>query len=149
MIAIVVLLLLSFTYGAPLIVVVALKPIAATLDVPRAIPSLAAGLVWFGTGSGGILMGLLADRIGIRWTVLGGTVVMGLGLLMSSLGSAWSLLLGHGLLIGFLGSAAHLSAAAGLCQPVVRQAARHRVGADIVRAVHLRRDLAAVVSDRD
>lgn len=105
-IAIVVLLLLSFTYGAPLIVVVALKPISKSLDVPRAIPSLAAGLVWFGTGSGGILMGLLADRIGIRWTVLGGTVVMGLGLLMSSLGSAWSLLLGHGLLIGFLGSAA-------------------------------------------
>src|SRR5580692_2369652 len=105
-IAIVVLLLLSFTYGAPLIVVVALKPISESLDVPRAIPSLAAGLVWFGTGSGGILMGLLADRFGIRWTVLGGTVVMGLGLLMSSLGSAWSLLLGHGLFVGLLGSAA-------------------------------------------
>jgi MFS family permease len=105
-IAIIVVLLLSFTYGAPLIVVVALKPISASLNVPRAIPSLAAGLVWFGTGSGGILMGLLADRIGIRWTVLGGTVLMGLGLLMASLGSAWSLLLGHGLFIGFLGSAA-------------------------------------------
>ena len=57
-VAFVVLTVLSFTYGAPLIVVVALKPITATLDVPRAIPSLAASLVWFGTGSGGIAMGL-------------------------------------------------------------------------------------------
>jgi len=104
-VATIVLALLSFTYGAPLIVVVALKPIAETLDVPRAIPSLAAALVWFGTGSGGIAMGLFADRIGVRWTVLGGTVMMGAGLLLSALGSTWSLLVGHGLLIGLLGSA--------------------------------------------
>ncbi len=104
-VACVVLAVLSFTYGAPLIVVVALKPIAATLDVPRAIPSLAAALVWFGTGSGGIAMGLFAERIGVRWTVLGGTLMMGAGLLLSALGSTWSLLVGHGLLIGLLGSA--------------------------------------------
>lgn len=104
-VACVVLAVLSFTYGAPLIVVVALKPIAATLDVPRAIPSLAAALLWFGTGSGGIAMGLFAERIGVRWTVLGGTLMMGAGLLLSALGSTWSLLVGHGLLIGLLGSA--------------------------------------------
>lgn len=104
-IATAVLLLLSFAYGAPLIVVVALKPIAATLGVPRAIPSLAAALVWFGTGSGGIAMGLFADRIGVRWTVLGGTLMMGAGLLLSALGSTWSLLVGHGLFVGLLGSA--------------------------------------------
>ncbi len=104
-IATAVLLLLSFAYGAPLIVVVALKPIAATLDVPRAIPSLAAALVWFGTGSGGIAMGLFADRIGVRWTVLGGTLMIGAGLVLSGLGSTWSLLVGHGLFIGLLGSA--------------------------------------------
>jgi MFS family permease len=106
MVAIAVVILLAFTYGAPLIVVVALKPIAESLDVPRAIPSLAAALVWFGTGSGGIAMGLFADRIGVRWIVLGGTLMMGLGLLLSGLGSTWSLLVGHGLLIGLLGSAA-------------------------------------------
>jgi MFS family permease len=104
-IAIAVLLLLSFAYGAPLIVVVALKPIAATLDVPRAIPSLAAALVWFGTGSGGIAMGLFADRIGVRWIVLGGTLMIGAGLLLSALGGTWPLLIGHGLFIGLLGSA--------------------------------------------
>jgi MFS family permease len=104
-IAIAVLVLLSFAYGAPLIVVVALKPIAATLDVPRAIPSLAAALVWFGTGSGGIAMGLFADRIGVRWIVLGGTLMIGAGLLLSALGGTWPLLIGHGLFIGLLGSA--------------------------------------------
>jgi MFS family permease len=104
-IAFIVLAVLSFTYGAPLIVVVALKPIAATLDVPRAIPSLAAALVWFGTGSGGIAMGLFADRIGVRWTVLGGTLMVGAGLVLSGVGTIWALLIGHGLLIGLLGNA--------------------------------------------
>ena len=104
LIALVALGLLTVTYGAPLIVVVALRPITETLGVPRAIPSLAASLVWFGTGSGGIVMGLFADRIGVRWTVLGGTVMMGFGLLVSGLGSTWSLLVGHGLLLGLLGS---------------------------------------------
>jgi MFS family permease len=104
-IAIAVLVLLSFAYGAPLIVVVALKPIAATLDVPRAIPSLAAALVWFGTGSGGIAMGLFADRIGVRWIVLGGALMIGAGLLLSALGGIWPLLIGHGLFIGLFGSA--------------------------------------------
>ncbi len=132
--------------------VVALKPISESLDgaLPRHSVARTAGLVWFGTcGSGGILMGLLADRIGIRWTVLGGTVVMGLGLLMSSLGSAWSLLLGHGLLIGFLGSAA-------IYPPLLVYVSRwfdKRRGTALAlissRAVHLRRDLAAVVPDRD
>jgi MFS family permease len=104
-VAFVVLAVLSFTYGAPLIVAVALKPIAATLGVPRAIPSLAAALVWFGTGSGGIAMGLFADRIGVRWTVLGGTLMVGVGLVLSGVGTVWALLIGHGLLIGLLGNA--------------------------------------------
>jgi MFS family permease len=104
-IAFIVLAVLSFTYGAPLIVAVALKPIAATLGVPRAIPSLAAALVWFGTGSGGIAMGLFADRIGVRWTVLGGTLMVGVGLVLSGVGTVWALLIGHGLLIGLLGNA--------------------------------------------
>lgn len=98
--------ILSVTYGAPLIVVVALKPITDTLDVPRAIPSLAAALVWFGTGSGGIAMGLCADRIGVHRVVVVGALMMGLGLALSALGATWALLVGHGLLLGLLGGAA-------------------------------------------
>jgi hypothetical protein len=51
------LLILSISYGAPLIVVVGLKPIAAALDTDRSVVALAASLVWLGTGLGGIVMG--------------------------------------------------------------------------------------------
>jgi len=104
-VAILVVALLTLTYGAQLIVVVALKPIAESLDVPRAIPSLAAALVWLGTGSGGIAMGVFADRVGVRWTVSIGTLMTGLGLLLSASGSDWALLIGHGLFMGLLGGA--------------------------------------------
>ena len=58
--------ILSFSYGAPLIVVVGLKPIAASLETDRSVVALAASLVWLGTGLGGILMGRIADRIAAR-----------------------------------------------------------------------------------
>ena len=48
---------------------VGLKPIQEALDTERSVVALAGALVWVGTGLGGILMGWLADRIGIRPTV--------------------------------------------------------------------------------
>ncbi|MBV9374230.1 MAG: MFS transporter, partial [Alphaproteobacteria bacterium] len=53
--------ILSFSYGAPLVVVVGLKPIAASLGTDRSVVALAASLVWLGTGFGGIFMGRIAD----------------------------------------------------------------------------------------
>jgi MFS family permease len=41
----------------------------------------------------------------VRWTVMGGAVMIGLGLAVSSLGGALPLYLGHGLLIGLFGNA--------------------------------------------
>src|ERR1700732_2310508 len=58
--------LLSISYGSPLLIVIGLKPIAADLDTQRQVISLAAALAWVGTGLGGIFMGLVADRIGVR-----------------------------------------------------------------------------------
>ena len=58
--------ILSVSYGAPLIVVVGLKPIAKSLGTERSVVALAASLVWLGTGLGGISMGWIADRIGMR-----------------------------------------------------------------------------------
>ena len=55
--------------GAPLLVVVGLKPIQEALGTDRSVVALAGALVWVGTGLGGIMMGWLADRIGIRLTV--------------------------------------------------------------------------------
>ena len=50
--------------GAPLVVVVGLKPISASLDTSRSVVALAASLVWLGTGLGGIIMG--------RWRTVSG-----------------------------------------------------------------------------
>jgi MFS family permease len=98
--------ILSISYGSPLLVVVGLKPIQEALGTDRSVVALAGALVWVGTGLGGIMMGWLADRIGIRITVAIGAVMMAAGLAISSTGSVWALYVGHGLLIGLLGNGA-------------------------------------------
>jgi MFS family permease len=98
--------ILSISYGAPLLVVVGLKPIQDALGTDRSVVALAGALVWVGTGLGGIMMGWLADRIGIRFTVFVGALMMALGLAMSAMGSVWALYVGHGLLIGLVGNGA-------------------------------------------
>ncbi len=98
--------ILSISYGAPLIVVVGLKPIALALGSDRSVVALAAALVWVGTGSGGMLMGWVADRVGMRRMVIFGAVMTALGLAVSATGKVWALYLGHAVLIGFLGGGA-------------------------------------------
>lgn len=98
--------ILSISYGAPLVLVIGLKPIAAALGSDRSVVALAAALVWVGTGSGGILMGWVADRVGVRRTVIFGALMTALGLAVSAIGRVWALYLGHALLIGFLGGGA-------------------------------------------
>lgn len=95
---------LFVTYGAPLLVVVALKPIAAELALPRSAVALASSLMWLGTGIGGILMGWLAERIGIRRVGLIGAAGIASGMALSAWGGLWGLYVGHGLLIGLLGN---------------------------------------------
>jgi len=90
-------------FGAAWIVAVALKDIAAEVDGIRSIPALAVSLAWLGSGAGGILMGRLADKIGTRWTIVSATLMIGLGLVISTLGPHWPLWIGHGLFIGLIG----------------------------------------------
>ena len=71
--------ILSITYGAPLVIVVALKPIAADLDVPRSVPALASALASFGTGLGGMPLGWLAERLGVRRTTIFGGLMAAAG----------------------------------------------------------------------
>src|SRR5579872_5479347 len=97
---------LSVTYGSPLLIVVGLRTMQETLGTDRSVLALAGALVWLGTGSGGIFMGWLADRIGVRPTVIFGTIMMAGGLALSSVGSVWALYVGHGLMIGLLGNGA-------------------------------------------
>jgi MFS family permease len=102
----VVLFIFTFSYGAPLVAVVALKPIAADLGSTRSIPALANSLAWLGSGTGALAFGWIAERIGIRQTVVFGAAMLGAGLALASLGGAWELLVGHGLLLGLLGGGA-------------------------------------------
>src|SRR5689334_20361224 len=104
--ALLALVILSVSFGSPLLVVVGLRDMQAALHTDRSIPSLASALVWIGNGVGGIPMGWVADRVGIRSTVLFGALCMAGGLALSSLGSIWALMVGHGLLIGLLGNGA-------------------------------------------
>jgi MFS family permease len=98
--------ILSISYGAPLLIVVGMKPIQTDLGTERSVIALAGSLVWVGTGLGGMPMGWLADRIGIRAVVAIGAVMMALGLAISTIGGTVPLYLGHGLLIGLVGNGA-------------------------------------------
>jgi MFS family permease len=99
--------ILSVSYGAPLVVVVGLKPIAASLDTDRSLVALAGSLIWLGTGLGGIVMGWIADRIGMRPIAIFGAVMTALGLAVSAIGQSWALVFGSAVLIGLLGNSAH------------------------------------------
>jgi MFS family permease len=82
---------------------VALKDIAAEVNGERSIPAFASALMWIGSGVGGILMGRIAERLGIRSTVIFGSLMVAVGLLLSSLGPSWPLYIGHGLFMGLVG----------------------------------------------
>ena len=104
-VAVTVLGLMSISFGAPLVGVVGLQPIAQALGGERSVPALAGALAWFGSAVGGIVMGRIADRIGVRWTVMFGASMIGAGLAVSTLGGPLALYLGHGLFMGLLGNA--------------------------------------------
>ncbi len=95
--------IMAMAFGAAWITAVALKDIAAEVGGTRSIPALASALAWLGSGAGGIMMGRIADRVGARWTVICGALMIGLGLTISTLGPPWPLWIGHGLFIGLIG----------------------------------------------
>jgi MFS family permease len=102
-VASVVTVVMAIAFGAPWITVVALKDIAAEVNGERSIPALASALMWIGSGIGGIVMGRVAERVGIRFTVIFGAAMIAIGLALSSLGPSLPLYIGHGLFIGLIG----------------------------------------------
>ena len=102
-VAVVVLAILALSFGAPWIIIVALKLIAAETEGLRSVPALASSLAWVGFGAGGIVMGYVAERVGVRWTVIFGALMIAAGLALSTGGETWQLYVGQGLLMGFLG----------------------------------------------
>jgi len=103
LVATVALVILAISFGAPWITIVALKAIAAETGGLRSVPSLASSLAWAGFGAGGIVMSGVAERIGVRSTVIFGAVMVCIGLALSTGSEAWQLYLGQGLFMGFLG----------------------------------------------
>ena len=102
-VATVALVTMLMAFGAAWITAVALKDIAAEVGGVRSIPALASALAWLGSGIGGIVMGRIADKVGTRWTVFCGALMIGLGLAISTFGPPWPLWIGHGLFIGLIG----------------------------------------------
>jgi MFS family permease len=99
------LLLLGLSFGGMWITAVGLKSVAADMGGARSVPSLATSLAWFGSGAGGILMGWIADRHGIRWSVIIGSVMVTVGLAISANATQpWQLYVGHGLFMGLIGN---------------------------------------------
>jgi MFS family permease len=101
--------ILTICYGAPLVSVVALKPMAAELDVPRSGPAAAGALTYLGAAFGGIVAGWLAGKLGVRRIVLFGAAMMAAGLVVSASGGLIGLYAGHGVLMGLLGTSCMFS----------------------------------------
>jgi MFS family permease len=87
-VAVVALLTMAVSFGAPWVAVVALKTIAADAGGARSIPALAGALGWVGVGFGGVLMGWVAGRIEMRATIMFGAAIICAGLAISSLGGS-------------------------------------------------------------
>lgn len=100
---------LSVSYGAPLVTVVALKPIAAEFGTSRSAPALAVSLTYIGSGMGGIVMGWIAGRVGLRRVAIVCALMIALGLVLASYGGLYQLYASNLLLIGFLGAAGMFS----------------------------------------
>jgi MFS family permease len=104
-VATVALICLAFSFGGFWIVAVGLKAVAADANGQRSVPALAGALAWLGSAVGGLAMGPLATRFGIRWTAIFGAAMIAVGLCVSTLGPGLPLYVGHGLFMGLIGNA--------------------------------------------
>lgn len=97
-------LLLFIGTGSVYLLVVALKPIAADFNWPRAVPSFAYSLQYIGGGVGGIAMGYWLDRSGMSGPALIGSLSIALGsVLLKYVTEIWELYALFGLLMGLTG----------------------------------------------
>jgi MFS family permease len=103
----IVLALMTIGSGAMYVIAVVLPAVQTEFGVKRADASLPYTLMMVGFGLGGIAMGKLADRFGVMWVVLLGTVGLGAGFIVAGMASSLMVFaLVHGVLLGACGSAA-------------------------------------------
>jgi MFS family permease len=102
-----VLALMTIGSGAMYVIAVVLPAVQAEFGASRADASLPYTLMMVGFGLGGIAMGRLADRFGVMWVVLLGTVGLAAGFIVAGMSSSLTMFaLVHGVLLGACGSAA-------------------------------------------
>jgi MFS family permease len=103
----IVLALMTIGSGAMYVIAVVLPAVQTEFGVARADASLPYTLMMVGFGLGGIAMGKLADRFGVMWVVLLGSVGLGVGFIAAGMaGSLMMFAVLHGVLLGACGSAA-------------------------------------------
>jgi MFS family permease len=95
--------IMSLVFGSGWITSVALTDIAAEVGGARSIPAVATSFLWLGAGIGGVLMGRVANRFGMRLSVVFGAFMVGSGLAISTLGPPTPLWIGHAIFMGLLG----------------------------------------------
>jgi MFS family permease len=101
--------LLIMTVGSSgmYIVSVMLPHVQADFGIGRAEASLPYTVLMLSFGVGGVLMGRLADRVGVMWPLLIGAAALGVGYAACGLaGSITTFTLAQGVFVGLLGSAA-------------------------------------------
>ena len=87
-------------------VIVALPAVQAEFGVARSAASLPYTMTMICFGFGGILMGRLADRLGVMVPVVGGALLLGVGYAAASQAtSLWQFIFTQGLLVGVASSA--------------------------------------------
>ncbi len=102
-VAVVALVIMSLVFGSGWITSVALTDIAKEAGGARSIPALATSFAWLGAGIGGVLMGRVAHRFGLRLTAVFGAFMVAGGLAISTLGPPTPLWIGHAIFMGLLG----------------------------------------------
>ncbi len=102
-VAVVALVIMSLVFGSGWITSVALTDIAREAGGARSIPALATSFAWLGAGIGGVLMGRVAHRFGLRLTAVFGAFMVAAGLAISTLGPPTPLWIGHAIFMGLLG----------------------------------------------
>ncbi len=100
------LMLIFFAQGAYFVLNVQLKPIVQEMGWPREVPSLAYAAAFFGGGVGALYFGQLSERIGMARVALFGSVMIPLGVFLTSLAEeGWHVWATYGLFVGILGNA--------------------------------------------
>ena len=89
------------------VVPVVLPVVQREFGVARADASTSYAMLMIGFGVGGLLMGRLADRLGVMVPLMIGAICLGIGFAVAAnAGGIWTFNVAHGLLVGLLGSSA-------------------------------------------